>query len=88
MRLEAECPGCGAVVKQETTTGRFDYHRWANGCDVTEIEGYSPLAGIRPSARARRDDELPLAQHRPTPTSPWPVDPETGEPAELAESLP
>ncbi len=38
MRLEAECPACGAVVKQETSTGRFDYHGWAGGCQNTEGE--------------------------------------------------
>jgi len=49
MRLDEECPGCGDVVKQETITGRFDYHGWANGCQVTYAEDVDP--GVEPDKR-------------------------------------
>ena len=52
VRFEAQCPGCGSVVKQEATTGRYDYHGWANGCQIThddqmpaQASGDDPNAG-------------------------------------------
>lgn len=50
MRIEAECPACGAIVKQETSTGRFAYQGWsnANPCQNTDGEPFvEELARLR-----------------------------------------
>jgi hypothetical protein len=35
VRFDAECPDCGAVIKRESRTGRYESHAWVNGCERT-----------------------------------------------------
>lgn len=67
MRVDASCPSCGALTKQDAVTGRLNYHGWLNGCETTAVEGYDPLSVFGPKRKALSQSTPRVSPPPPTP---------------------